>query len=352
MFELEMDVDKNHYETQSQLSERHERDELDDALRRLKELAERQERLAQQANRGTPTPQQRWQQEQLRREAEDLRRQLEELTRSQSAQSAQSASNSQSSQSQSARNGENSPAQGQPSGTPSAAALDSMRNALDEMRSANTDPDSRAATEAGRNLRRALDQMQQPHGESMADALDRLADRAQKLVTEQRAVEAELYDALGDAMGSAQQRGQLPPKRAQQLVESKQRMADDVNSMQRDMRGALTDHGVRNPQAAQRLGESLSDLEAANLAHRLERSAAEIRYGRARDAAPREGLIAEALDALERDLRVIAQVAANEAQGREESADPQRLLAEIIVGGWGEVHGVRQEDEGRFILFF
>ncbi len=331
MFELEMDVDKNHYETQSQLSERNEREELDDALRKLKELAERQERLAQQANRAAQTREQRWQQEQLRREAEDLRRRLEELTRSQSS--------SQRSQSQSAQNSESSSAQDQSetgqsqtgqSGSTSSAALQSMREALDEMRAANSDSDPRSAQEASRNLRRALDQLeQQPRGDSMADEVDRLADRAQKLVGEQRSVEAELYDALGDAMGSARQRGQLQPARSQRLVERKQQMADEVNDVQREMRETLNDHRGRNPQSAKRLGDTLGELEGANLVHRLERSAAEIRYGRARDAAPREGLIAEALETLERDLRVISRVAANEAQGQQQAADPQRLLAEL-----------------------
>ncbi|MBB6093191.1 Tfp pilus assembly protein PilE [Povalibacter uvarum] len=341
MFELEMDVDKNHYETQSQLSQRNEREELDDALRKLKELAERQERLAQQANRAAQSREQRWQQEQLRREAEDLRRRLEELTRSQNSQ--QSARNSEStsaqeqsetgqsqtSQSQTGQS-QNGQSQNGQSGSTSSAALQSMREALDEMRAANRDSDPRSAQEASRNLRRALDQLeQQPRGDSMADEVDRLADRAQKLVGEQRSVEAELYDALGDAMGSARQRGQLQPARSQRLVERKQQMADEVNDIQREMREALNDHSGRNPQSAKRLGDTLGELEGANLVHRLERSAAEIRYGRARDAAPREGLIAEALETLERDLRVISRVAANEAQGQQQAADPQQLLAEL-----------------------
>src|SRR5690606_21702920 len=51
MFELEMDLDKNQYESESQLSMQQRREEMDEALRRLKELAQRQERLAQEANR-------------------------------------------------------------------------------------------------------------------------------------------------------------------------------------------------------------------------------------------------------------------------------------------------------------
>lgn len=359
MFELEMDVDKNHYETQSQLAERNERDELDDALRKLKELAERQERLAQQANRANSTREQRWQQEQLRREAEDLRRRLEELDRSQQARAQDSGSQQSGSQdpesqvsggsrSQRPRSGQSQSESRQASndeagGSPSSDALESMREALDDMRAANSEAGGRSAAEAGRNLRRALEQMQPPRGESLAERLDELADEAAKLVAQQRSVESELYDALGDAMGSARQRGQIAQPRAQSLVETKQRMADDVNALQRDMRDAMNDHVNRNPQSTRRLGETLGEVEAANLVHRLERSAAEIRYGRAREAAPREGLIAEALENLERDLRVVARIAGNESQDRRESADPQQLLAEL-----GELRrALRQAEEAQ-----
>lgn len=325
MFELEMDVDKNHYETESRLSEQHESDELDEAIKKLKELAERQERLAQQANRSQQqTREERWRQEQLRREAEDLRRRLEELSRSQQSQSAQS----QSGQSQSSQ-GE----QGE-SDSSSQSALESMREALDDMRAATGSSDggqssSRSAAEASRNLQRAVEQMQQPRGESLDEELQQLADRTQKLVSEQRAVESDLYDALGDAMSSSQQRGQLPPQRSQSIAENKQRMADEVTDIHQDMRAAMNDHGSRNPEATRRLSDALEELEASNLVYRLERSAAEVRYGRARDAAPREGLIAEALDALEDNLRVVASIAASEQQEAKEGADPQRLLAEL-----------------------
>ena len=48
--------------------------------------------------------------------------------------------------------------------------------------------------------------------------------------------------------------------------------------------------------------------------YRLNRSAAEIYYGRAREAAPREGLITDALETLEQDLREAAAQAARKAR--------------------------------------
>ncbi|HKE97134.1 MAG TPA: hypothetical protein VKB34_22685, partial [Povalibacter sp.] len=347
MFELEMDVDKNHYETQSPLSQRTSNDELDEAIRKLKELAERQERLAQQMNRTQSAREQRWQQEQLRREAEDLQRRLTELTRMQNSSSQaeadrnqqsagsspqQSASRSNQSNSSPSRSGGQS--QGQ-SASQSERALESMREAVEQMRAANSNATDergeaqRTAQEAGRNLRQALQRMQQPRGEGMAEALDKLAARAAQLSAQQRRAEADLYEALGSTTDPGRGRGQLDPAKSQKLVDTKQQMANDIGAIQRDMRAALNDYRTRNPEATRRLAEGLSDLEAASLAQRLNRSAAEIRYGRARDAAPREGLIAEALENLERDLRASARIAAGESQRREDDPKPERLLAEL-----------------------
>ena len=53
--------------------------QMDDALQKLEELARRQQELAEQQRRGQQTPQQRWEQEMLRREAEQLQQQMQQL---------------------------------------------------------------------------------------------------------------------------------------------------------------------------------------------------------------------------------------------------------------------------------
>ena len=84
LFELEMDLEKNQYETESPVAfdseEASQQEQVDEAIRKLQELARRQEQLADQANRRNGlTEQERWQQESLRRETEELKRQLEEM---------------------------------------------------------------------------------------------------------------------------------------------------------------------------------------------------------------------------------------------------------------------------------
>src|SRR5205823_9299593 len=82
LFDLELDTEKNQYETGRQMASADQRArEIDEALQKLEQLARRQQELAEQQRKGQQTFQQRWQQEMLRREAEQLQRQMEQLTR-------------------------------------------------------------------------------------------------------------------------------------------------------------------------------------------------------------------------------------------------------------------------------
>ena len=77
LFDLELDTEKNQYETGAQAASSDRRQkELDDALQKLEQLARRQQELAQQQRDKQQSPQQRWQQEMLRREAEELKKKM------------------------------------------------------------------------------------------------------------------------------------------------------------------------------------------------------------------------------------------------------------------------------------
>ncbi|MCL4784622.1 MAG: hypothetical protein KJZ70_16425, partial [Bryobacterales bacterium] len=88
LLDLELDTEKNQYETgQSQASggqQQQRNAELEAMLRRLEELARRQQELAEQAQRNQQQAASRWQQEMLRREAEELRKRMEQMAQQQS----------------------------------------------------------------------------------------------------------------------------------------------------------------------------------------------------------------------------------------------------------------------------
>lgn len=345
MFELEMDVEKSQYESESQLSQQNQQQELSEAIRKLKELAERQEKLAQQQRNAQQLQEQRWQQEQLRREAEDLRRRLNELNRQQQSSSQQQQANSSSKKGQSGASGSSSGSKGQDSGASESRdraeieqALKSVNQALDEMRAANESEGegspngAQSAKEASKHLRQALKQIDKPDSSRLDEALDRFADRSGQMLEDQRRIESELYKSLSQGTESAFRssgRGGLSQREVKDLVEAKQRMASELSELQGDMRGAVHEHRSKTPKTTQRLSEIVRDIEGSDVMYRLNRSAAEIYYGRAREAAPREGLITDALESLQHDLREAATQASTERTQKRDSATADDLLAEV-----------------------
>jgi hypothetical protein len=347
MFELEMDVEKSQYESESQLSQQNTQQEMSEAIRKLKELAERQEKLAQEQRMAQATPEQRWRQEQLRREAEDLRRRLNEMKRQQ-----------QSSQEQSGNSTKHANNSGQPGGQQSQGsggkgrggesdqerseieqALESVNQALENMRAANdqsggggsssSQSAQEASKNASKNLRQALRQIDKPDNSRLDEALDKFADRSGALLEDQQEMEDQLHKALSSGDLSPRSSRGLTQRNVRELVETKQRMASDLSQLQDDMRSAVHDFRGKTPKATHRLSEIVRDIEGSDVMYRLNRSAAEIYYGRARDAAPREGLITDALETLEHDLREAAVQAASERSQKRDSATTEDLLAQV-----------------------
>lgn len=370
MFELEMDVEKSQYESESQLSQQNTQQELNEAIRKLKELAERQEKLAEQQRTAQQLQEQRWQQEQLRREAEDLRRRLNELNRQQQGSQQQQANNS-SRPGQSGASGSNSSGKGKQSSGGSSSqerseveqALQSVNNALEDMRAANQSQgedasSAQSAKEASKHLRQALKQIDKPDTSRLDEALERFADRSGKMLEDQRRVESELYKSLSQGNEStfrSSGRGGLSQREIKELVEAKQRMASELSELQGDMRGAVHEHRAKTPKTTQRLSEIVRDIEGSDVMYRLNRSAAEIYYGRAREAAPREGLITDALETLQHDLHEAATQASTERTQKRDSATTDDLLAEVAelrralrsAQRAGEEQGGQQSESGQ-----
>ena len=200
LFELEMDLDKNQYETESAVSfGSQEEQEVDEAIAKLQELARRQENLARQTNqRNELTEEERWQQEELRRETEELRQELEQLR--------QAAANQQQSQQQPGQqSGQQSSGQASSGaqGEQADEAIQQLDNALQAMDRASgqsglngesLDPEQmrRAMEEARRQLDRALEQMTAQRQAVAEEAFSDLSDRSSELFEEQRQVAAEL----------------------------------------------------------------------------------------------------------------------------------------------------------------
>ena len=307
LFDLELDTQKNQYETgQTAQSANQRAEEIDEALRKLDELARRQEQLASQ-NRNK-LPQQRWQQEMLRREAEQLQRQIEQL----------------------ARNGQSSPNStgGQSSvGASDPAiqrALNRLRQAEDDMRRASSQgqsqPDARRAAERLREAGNLLGgaQLQQNSGR-----LDKLAREADRLANEQRSQTDRIRDwtrAYADGPDDKSTQDAL-----QRLAEDRQRFADNLARLEQEMRDAVRDLASSDRAAAAKLRDALRQLDQSGLDTRVQRSADMLRRGTSPDRNGSEAQIASDLQRLSQQARDARKAVGSDSQ----PGDAQSALDQV-----------------------
>ncbi|MEJ1965196.1 MAG: DUF4175 family protein [Gammaproteobacteria bacterium] len=371
MFELEMDLEKNQYETASRASKDESPQQLEDAIRKLRELARRQEQLArqQQNQQQKPRESDRWQQEQLKRETEELRKQLEQLAQQNAQQNGQQNANSRGSQGQGSGPGQSSndpSAQGQSQGqgdnsqqnggresaSQQAArmaannALNEVKQALENMQRAAGNPQNpngpqqqspgTRSAQASRDLKQALEKMEQGRRDGAAGSFDDLAEQARRMVEEQRKQESEMlsaYSRPSETGPNSQDRSRgLSWERAEALAEKKRALAQELESLQRDMQASARAHKDDAPQAAENVGKASENLAESGLNGALTRSAMELERGRGIQAAGRERLVTQAMEALENDLGRAAQIASTESQQKQngkEEATPEELLAEL-----------------------
>ena len=307
LFDLELDTQKNQYETaQTAQSATQQSQDIDEALRKLDELARREEQLAQN---DTNSPQQRWQQEMLRREAEELQRQIEQLTRN-------SQSNSDSASAQSS--GQPS-SNGQSSGNRSASdprvqqALNQLRQANDDMRRATSNAQSQAdARRAAQRLRDATNLLGGTQKQQSAGRLDALAQEANRLANEQHNQTSRIQDlSRGYGAGSNANPSHDTP---QSLADDRQKLSDDLEHLETQMRDAVRDLSSTDHAAASKLRDALRQMDQSDLDSRVQRSADLLRRGLNPDRNGSEGQINSDLQQLGQQAREAERALGNGSQ--------------------------------------
>ena len=361
MFELEMDLEKNQYETGAGASGRQVEQEIDEAMRKLEELARRQEQLAERTrDRSRASFEQRWRQEMLRREAEDLKRELEQLQRRQQGQQGQQQQASQ-------QGGQSSSSEGQQGGQPNSSqqlqqAIRQLDRAANSMRQGGQggDPRSSAAT-AQRELERAVEALQQQRQQRSQAALDRMADQAAGLAEEQESTAAEIQASLRVALEAlkaqgGRQTGQLPTGMTREeeieLSDRKRAMGEQLAEIERGMQEQVRQLRERNPAASEALLNALVEMQQSEVAGTLQYAAELVRRGMAPYVASNEESASRALRRLRDNLRSAGELAQDEVdrQGRSMAGvltDLERLrrdLEEAARGPGGTESPERNSD--------
>jgi hypothetical protein len=361
LFDLELDTEKNQYEgtRQSQSADARQR-QLEEALQKLEQLAKRQQALAEQQRRATPTPQQRWEQELLRREAEQLQQQMQQLAQNaplsrdgqqgQQGQSGQAASSGQAGssgqQAQQGRNNQGQSGQGQASQRLRNADVQQLRQTIDRLQQALQDmrqaaSSQQAGTPQGEaEARRAADRLREAQqmlsGLRSAQSSGQVGDMARQaddLARRQQEFEGQMRRAFGP-QGAGLNRGQ-----AEQMAQQKESELGDLKRLEQQMQNSTRDLMGTQRQAATRLREALSEVQQQEVAREMERNAGWIRRGRGEYAALSEAQATAGLNQLRDQLHQVEQALdkGNQARpGRDDQGVEQAL---------GQVEQLRRQME-------
>jgi hypothetical protein len=344
LFDLELDTEKNQYETEQTAGSADQRsDQIDKALQKLDELARRQEQLAQQP-RNSQDFQSRWQQEMLRREAEKLQEQMAQMARNGAQQgtsgSQQSASGPQQGNSGSQQGGSGSSSRSSSRGGQSGSdtsiqqALERLQQANDDMRRAASPGQNGAdARRAADRLREASDLLNSLRGQDASQQLDSLARQGERLSGEQHDQVERMrraFDPATAARRSAQGSSEASPEEMEKLAGDRQRLADDLANLQKRMQDATRSLASADGTAATKLRDALAGMDESNLQAKLQRSAEMIRRGMDPNTNPGEAAINSGIEHLNEQLRQAQQSLGNGQQNPEEALQRMARLRSQI----------------------
>jgi hypothetical protein len=309
LFDLELDTEKNQYETAQTGTAADQRAKaVDDALQKLDALARRQEELAQQQHKNPQTMEERWQQEMLRREAEQLQKQMEQLAQngqqgqqgqqsqagssssssgkpssggqSQSAQSKPSQSQSQSPGSQSQQSQSQSSESGAPTDPRVTQALNRLRSADEQMkRGASQQQSAEAARQAADQLRQAATLMGGAQQKQATGKLDSLARESDRLSKEEHSQADRVRGLAQKPEGDSQEQYQARLQQRNKLAEDRQQLSDDLSQLEKNLRNAARELAPNQPRAASKLREALGGMDQTDLTNRTQRTADWLRRG-------------------------------------------------------------------------
>lgn len=353
MFELEMDLEKNQYETGSGASGQQTDQEVDEALRKLEELARRQERLAERAQEQQRASfEQRWQQEMLRREAEDLRRELQQLQRRQQAQAR--------------RDGSSAGQQGQSGGQGAGRQLDQVIRRLDraarEMEQGSRGGNQQSSSaRAQQELQQAVDEIAQTRQRESQAALGDMTRKAEGLVRDQERAAGQMQESLRVALEALKAQGgrtsqALPTGMTREeeidLADRKQDMGERLAEIEKGMQRQVRQLRDRSDEAAKALMDALLELQQSQAATAIQYASEMVRRGLAPYAASNEEAVSRALRALRRNLEEASGMAEGGSSGRERGlesllSEVERLRRDLEgsagEGGEGQQPGGRQQ---------
>lgn len=297
LFDLELDTEKNQYETGRQSAASDRDREMDETFQKLEQLARRQQELASRQQQ-QQSFQQRWQQEVLRREAEQLQRRIEQLTR-----------------------------EGQSSSQGGAQGDQRVQQALDELRRATEDM-QRGSSQGGAEARRAAERLNAARRmlegaaqQQSAGQMDEMSRRAEELAGRQKEFADQLLRTYGRSLRTDE-------RTSKALGDQQDKLRSDLEQLEQRMREASRNMAGTEPAASAKVRDALGDVEQKEARVRMKYNGDMIRRGFGAYTVMRQAPVTQALDELRNQIRD-ARAALGREPSQERAGQAERALAQV-----------------------
>ena len=328
LFDLELDTEKNQYETAQKASPAEQREkDVEDALKKLDALAKRQEDLANQRRNPQQSFQQRWEQEMLRREAEQLQRQIEQMARGE--QSAKGSDQGSQQQGTSAASGSQAGKSGDPR---TEQTLERLRQATDAMKRADRSQQDAGAAgqEAADQLRQASNLLAGTQRQLASNKVDSLAREASRLTQQERAQAQQIGKFVTqqrDASPTDLDRMKMRVQERVRLAQERQKLSDDLSRLQRGIRDTAREMAHTQPEVARKLRDALTEMDEFDLDNHVQRTADWLRRGIDPNSNGTETEIAQGLEKLNQQLQDAQKEVGQGKPGQPGSNQPNATVA-------------------------
>ena len=302
LFDLEMDPERNRYETPQTPNFGENAEQDDSEWRRLEELASRQEQLADRQRSGEESLTSRWQQERLQRQIEELQRELEA---SQSQQNQGAISNA-------------------------ISQLNQARQAIERsLQQPSGDPSS--ARQASQAMLEAAQQLRQNERSNLQERLERSGERVDNLLADQRNT-FERLERLERETLEASRRGETIPYRdftMEPYVERKQRMQEDLNDISQELSAIGDTVAESDPDTERILQRAVDELTTERIDEHLTAAADAFAMGRPLYAIRNEAIVEGALERLADSVQQAQQQLARGSAGQGRNDSPLARVREL-----------------------
>ena len=292
LFSLELDTNKNQYETLNQFQSGQNNAEVQESLRKLQELARRQEQLArqQQDQQESMRAANRWEQEMLRRETEELARKLEQLSRQTNSSQLNQASRSLSQAARDMQQASNSQQQGNSQQQSNSQQQGGQQGQGQQQANNQQSSSSSGSSERSRaldRLREASNMLSGQQNQWHEQRINELSDKAEELARLQQGI-AETTKEMADQGERSSVPAQEMRETLSGLVDGKTELLEGLRELEQQINQSAARMAGDQKDAARELREGSAMIQEERMADKIRQGFWLSQRGLAGTAAPVE----------------------------------------------------------------